>query len=93
MGYYLEPLHTDGGTHIAQAFHVPPPLIVQVRCERHPEAALEQDVMDGIRDCGLRGMVDGQAVGYAISTEIPIDRKRYIDVRLYRLDPQRTNER
>ncbi len=95
VGFLLEHLRaTDGGYLAHGRFYERPQLIVQLRCERHPGADVEQDVIDGIRYYGLRGMIDGQAVGYATSSAgALVNGKEHLDVRLYRLELDRSHER
>jgi hypothetical protein len=78
VGYDLEPLHSGP----SGPFYAQPTLIVQARCERHDGVDLEQDVINGIAEKGLRGMVEGKHVGFRT---LPHVDNRLFDLQLYDL--------
>lgn len=94
MGFTIEPLEAVADGYVAHGqFFNKPTLITQMRCERHHDQPVEQDVIAGVRFYGLRKMLDGEVVGYALGTEITGVGTTRVDVRLYRLPDENGSER
>ncbi len=65
-----------------------------MRCERHSQAAIDDDIIEGIGYYGLRKLLEPYGdIGYAVGTEMNRDGTPRIDVRFYNLRSSQENER